>query len=143
MNHLPESGLRPAWLRATLFRVSATLRKKEFEAFILWTVLVLALLLAPIGEFKEHMPGGFRHWDKLAHVALFGITGVVSAFGAVFVARARNRILFALVFGLGLAIATEAAQRYIGGRTGSFFDLLSDVAGLSFALLLYALWRLR
>jgi VanZ family protein len=87
------------------------------------------------------MPGGFRHWDKLAHAALFGITGIVTAYGAVFVRGVRNRIAFALVFGLGLALATELAQRYIGGRTGSFFDLLSDAAGLSFALLLYSLWR--
>jgi len=121
----------------------ALLRKKEFEAFILWTLVVLALLLAPIGDFQDHMPGGFRHWDKLAHIALFGITGVVSAYGSVFVGSVKNRILFALAFSLTLAVATEAAQRYIGGRTGSFYDLLSDVAGLSFALLLYSLWRLR
>lgn len=121
----------------------ALLRKKEFEVFILWTLIVLALLLAPIGDFEEHMPSGFRHWDKLAHIALFGVTGVVSAYGSVFVGSVRNRILFALAFSLTLAVATEAAQRYIGGRTGSFYDLLSDVAGLSLALLLYSLWRLR
>lgn len=121
----------------------ALLTKKEFEVFILWTLIVLALLLAPIGDFEEHMPSGFRHWDKLAHIALFGVTGVVSAYGSVFVGSVRNRILFALAFSLTLAVATEAAQRYIGGRTGSFYDLLSDVAGLSLALLLYSLWRLR
>lgn len=121
----------------------ALLTKKEFEVFILWTLIVLALLLAPIGDFEEHMPSGFRHWDKLAHIALFGVTGVVSAYGSVFVGSIRNRILFALAFSLTLAVATEVAQRYIGGRTGSFYDLLSDVAGLSLALLLYSLWRLR
>jgi VanZ family protein len=121
----------------------ALLTKKNFEVFILWTLIVLALMLAPIGDFEEHMPSGFRHWDKIAHIALFGVTGVVSAYGSVFVSNVRNRILFALAFSLTLAVVTEAAQRHIGGRTGSFFDLLSDVAGLSFALLLYALWRLR
>lgn len=72
----------------------ALLTKKEFEVFILWTLIVLALLLAPIGDFEEHMPSGFRHWDKLAHIALFGVTGVVSAYGSVFVGSVRNRILF-------------------------------------------------
>jgi VanZ family protein len=118
------------------------LRKKEFEVFILWTLIVLALLLAPIGDIESHMPGGFRHWDKVAHVILFGITGVVSAFGAVFFERIRYRIFFGLVFSFVLAFITEGAQYLIGARSGSFFDMLADVAGLSFALLLYALWRL-
>ena len=117
------------------------LRKKEFEVFVLWTLIVLALLLAPIGDIESHMPGGFRHWDKVTHVGLFGITGVVSAFGAVFLERIRDRIIFGLVFSLGLAFVTEGAQYLIGARSGSFFDMLADVAGLSFTLLLYALWR--
>ncbi|MEE8469997.1 MAG: VanZ family protein [Dehalococcoidia bacterium] len=117
--------------------------KKEPAILIIWTLILLGILLAPIGDIATHIPGGFRHWDKIAHFGLFGITGIVSAYGAKFLGPLRARLAFGMIFGLSLAVFTEGAQHFIGARTGSFLDLLADVAGLSLALLLYALRYLR
>jgi VanZ family protein len=47
------------------------------------------------------------------------------------------------MFGLFLAVSTEAAQKLLPYRSSSFNDLLAGVAGVSLTLLLYALLRLR
>jgi VanZ family protein len=117
--------------------------KKRIALLCLWTVIVLGLLLGPIGDVGEAMPGGFRHWDKVAHFGLFGITGLVAAYSANFFKPVRVQIVFGLIFGLLLAMSSEAAQELVAYRTTSFTDLLADVAGLAFTLLLYALLRLR
>jgi VanZ family protein len=117
--------------------------RKEILVLAAWTVILFALMVAPLGGTGGPEFLGFRHWDKLAHFGLFGITGIVSAYGAKFLGRLRVRLLFGLVFGLSLALITEGAQHFIAGRSGSFLDFTADVAGLSLALLLYALVHMR
>jgi VanZ family protein len=101
---------------------------------VLW-----GLLLAPIGEEGIGNLVGFKHWDKIAHFGLFGVTGFVGALGASFFGTLRSRILFGMILGLLLAVCTEAAQSLISIRNASPYDLLADTAGLLVALLLYAL----
>ena len=118
--------------------------KWEFTILIIWVLVLWGLLLAPIGEDGVSSFVGFKHWDKIAHFGLFGVTAFVGAFGASFFGTLRSRILFAMILGLFLAVCTEGAQSLIGFRTGSPYDLLADMAGLSVALLLYVLlyrWR--
>jgi len=101
-------------------------------------MVLLGLLLAPIGETQIPTPGGFKHFDKLAHFGLFGVTGLVSVFGARFFSRFRTRMLFGIAFGLFLAVCTEFAQSLIPVRNMSLYDLLADVVGLGVALTLCA-----
>jgi len=117
--------------------------RKEILVLAAWTLILLVLMVAPPGGTADREFLGFRHWDKLAHFGLFGITGVISAYGARFLGGLRVRLFFALVFGLSLAMITEGAQHFIAGRSGSFLDFTADLAGLSLALLLYALVRMR
>jgi len=120
--------------------------KRELAILIIWLLVLWVLMLAPISEHGVSNFVGFKHWDKIAHFGLFGVTGFVGTFGAGFFRTLRSRILFAMVLGLLLAVCTEVVQSLIGFRTGSPYDLLADIAGLSVALLLYALlyrWRTR
>ena len=109
----------------------------------LWTIFLLGLLLGPVANVGQPIAGAFSHWDKVAHFGLFGITGLVAAYSADFLKPMRMRILFGLIFGLFLAVSTEAAQKLLPYRTSSFNDLVAGVAGVSLTLLLYALLRLR
>ena len=115
--------------------------KREFVILIVWMLVLWGLLLAPIGEEGIASDLGFKHWDKIAHFCLFGVTGFVGAFAASFFGFGvlRSRILFGMILGLFLAVCTEGAQSLIGFRNGSPHDLLADIAGLLAALLLYAL----
>jgi VanZ family protein len=117
--------------------------KGKIALLCLWTIILFTLLLAPIGEVGQLIPGGFAYWDKVAHFGLFGITGLVAAYSADFLKSLRMRLLFGLVFGLLLAVSSEAAQKLVPYRSSSFNDLVADVGGVSTSLLLYALLRLR
>ena len=136
-------NIRTTFGTTLISRLVGNETKRGLVILVLWTLVLLGLLLTPIGELETRIPGGFRHWDKIAHVGLFGITGLVGAYGGKILGPPRTRILFGLIFGLLLAVFTEGAQYLIGFRSGSFYDLLADVAGLSLALLLYALLHLR
>lgn len=112
--------------------------KRYIIVLVLWTLVLLGLLLAPIGEAEIPAPWGFKHWDKVYHFGLFAVTGFVGVFSARFLSLFRSRMLFAIVFGLFLAVSTEFAQSFIHCRNMSFYDLLADVVGLGAALSLYA-----
>jgi VanZ family protein len=114
----------------------------KIGAFILaaWTLLLLALLFLPVQINFIPMPGGFSHFDKVAHFGLFGVTGFLGIYGSTFFASFRYRLLFGLVFGLVLAAGTEAVQYFIPYRDMEFYDLLSDWAGLFLGLLSYTFY---
>ena len=112
--------------------------KRSLAVLILWTMILLVLLLAPIGETQIPSPLGLKHFDKVAHFGLFFITGLVSVFGIKFLSRFRNRILTGIIFGLFLAVITEFVQLLLPVRNMSLYDLLADVVGLGVGLALYA-----
>ena len=115
---------------------------RELLVLLVWTVVLFVLMLAPVPSITREV-AGFGHWDKLAHFGLFAVTGLVSAYSAKPLGHLRNRILFGLLFSGALALVTEGAQHFVANRGGSFLDFMADLAGLSLALLLYALWKLR
>ena len=112
--------------------------KRYIITLVLWTLFLLGVLLAPIGEAEIPAPWGFKHWDKVYHFGLFAVTGFVGVFSARFLSLFRSRMLFGIVFGLFLAVSTEFAQSLIPVRNMSLYDLFADIAGLGVALLLYA-----
>ena len=67
-------------------------RKREFAILSIWMLVLWGLLLAPIGEEGIASDLGFKHWDKIAHFCLFGVTGFVSTFGISFFSALRSRI---------------------------------------------------
>jgi len=110
--------------------------KRSLAILTLWTMALLGLLLAPIGETQIPSPLGFKHFDKVAHFGLFFITGLISVLGARFLSQFRSRMLFGIIFSLVLAVGTEFAQSFLPVRNMSFYDLLADIAGLVVALAL-------
>ena len=111
--------------------------KRHIIILVLWTLILLGVLLAPIGEAEIPAPWGFKHWDKVYHFGLFAITGFVGVFSVRFLNLFRSRMLFGIVFGLFLAVSTEFAQSLIPCRNMSLYDLLADVIGLGVSLSLY------
>ena len=121
--------------------------KRNVLAFILWTVFLIIILTAPIGGLDTATPGGFEHFDKMAHFCLFAITGFVSVFGVNFRGQFKIRVIFGAIFGLFLAVSTEYGQSLLPFRNISLYDLLADVfgvgAGLTFYALLYSRYTIR
>ena len=119
--------------------------KRELVILIIWMLVLWGLMLAPVGEEGVASDLGFKHWDKIAHFFLFGVTGFVGAFAASSFGfgALRSRILFGMMLGLFIALCTEGVQSLISVRNGSPYDLLADMAGLLVALPLYVLLYLR
>ncbi len=113
--------------------------KWHIIVIVLWVLVLLGVLLAPIGEVEIPAPWGFKHWDKVYHFGLFAVTGFVGVFSARFLSLFRSRMLFGIVFGLFLAVSTEFAQSLIPARNMSLYDLFADIVGLGVALSLYVL----
>jgi VanZ family protein len=110
--------------------------KRSLAILILWTMVLLSLLLAPISETQIPSPWGFEHFDKIAHFGLFFITGLAGVLCTRFLSRFKSRMLFGIIFGLVLAVNTELAQSLLPTRNMSLYDLLADAVGLSVALAL-------
>ena len=87
-------------------------RKREFAILVIWTLVLWGLLLAPISGEGIVSDLGFKHWDKIAHFCLFGVTGFVGAFAVSFFGFVvlRSCILFGIIFGLFLAVCTVSHQ---------------------------------
>ena len=105
-------------------------------------VLLLGVLLAPIGAIEKLHFGGFGHWDKIAHLILFGITGFICAYTAPYLKSIFARTLYGFTLSFFLALLTEGVQRFVG-RDTDFCDLMADIAGLLFGILLYVLLQIR
>jgi VanZ family protein len=103
----------------------------------LWTLVLLGLLLAP--SVPLPIPHGFKYFDKVAHVGLFGVTVCVSVFGSKFFSRFKLRLLFGIILSLFLAAGTEFVQSFSSTRTADPYDFLCDLVGLFLGLLLYAM----
>ena len=113
--------------------------KRGLTVIILWTAFLLVLMLAPIVETPMPTLLRFKYFDKVAHFGLFTISGLVYILGAGFLARFKTRVVFAIIFGLALAIGTEFMQSLVPLRDTSLYDLLADVLGLATAIVLSVL----
>lgn len=123
----------------TYFRFIARKILRDQESLIwfmtsVWSVIMLVLLLLPGNVIPVHV----RHnEDKIVHFVLFTV------FSALIIVGIRNfkRIFyltnssFVLTLGVGCTFVTELAQRWIPGRTVSFFDGLANIAGVFFGII--------
>jgi VanZ family protein len=103
---------------------------------VVWTAVLLTLLTMPLPEYPLPRFRIFLYWDKIVHVILFAVTGIVGIFGVRF-RRFGSRVLFGLFFSLFLAFGTEFAQSFISYRRADFYDLMADLLGLFAGLFVY------
>jgi VanZ family protein len=67
--------------------------------------------------------------DKVAHFGMYGILGVLAAFGWVRNGRAPAAFLVILL-AIGVGVADELHQRTIPERSAEIADLIADIAGV-------------
>jgi VanZ family protein len=104
---------------------------------VLWTLVLLVLMTIPIAETRVPHVGVWRYWDKMAHMFLFGVTGLVNVYGVRFLRRFGARLFFGLAFSLFLAFGTEYLQSFLSYRTADVYDLMADLLGLFIGLFVY------
>ena len=94
-----------------------------WNSFYILFLISLYLFFAPIEDRTEIFP----HTDKIGHFSIFFLMTVFLIFG-------RLKKNFALIFCILYALLTEIIQTFLNYRTGSIFDFVSDILGITFAI---------
>jgi len=94
------------------------------NSFYILFLISLYLFFAP---FKDDGPEIFPYTDKIAHFFIFFSMTIFLIFG-------RLKRDHALIFCIFYALFTEIVQTFLNYRTGSIFDFVSDILGITFAI---------
>jgi len=94
------------------------------NSFFILFLISLYLFFAP---FKDDGPEIFPHLDKIAHFSIFFLMTVFLIVGKL----KRN---YAIIFCILYALFVEIVQTFLNYRTGSIFDFVSDILGVTFAI---------
>ena len=94
------------------------------NSFYILFLISLYLFFAP---FEDDGPEIFPHSDKIAHFSIF-------FFMTIFLIVGRLKKNYALIFCILYALFTEIVQIFLNYRTGSIFDFVSDILGITFAI---------
>lgn len=97
---------------------------KWLNSFYILFLISLYVFFAP---FKDDGPEIFPHLDKVAHFSIFFLMTIFLIIG-------RLKRNYALIFCIFYALFTEIVQNFLNYRTGSIFDLVSDILGITFAI---------
>ena len=94
------------------------------NSFYILFLISLYLFFAP---FDDDGPEIFPHSDKIVHFSIFFLM-------TIFLVVGRLNRNYALIFCILYALVTEIVQTFLNYRTGSIFDFLSDILGITFAI---------
>ena len=94
------------------------------NCFYILFLISLYLFFAP---FEDDGPEIFPHSDKIAHFSIF-------FFMTIFLIVGRLKKNYALIFCILYALFTEIVQIFLNYRTGSIFDFVSDILGITFGI---------
>lgn len=94
------------------------------NSFYILFFISLYLFFAPL---KNDGPEIFPHLDKIAHFSIFFLMTVLLIVG-------RLKKNYALIFCILYALFVEIVQTILNYRTGSIFDFVSDILGVTFAI---------
>ena len=108
---------------------------------IFWTLLILLVCLMPGDNLPSTSFLSFKGADKLIHFTLYLVLfifvgkGLVNYFDSSY---SSNRIiLIAFLYCLFLGVGVEFLQSvFVAGRSGDFFDVLSNAMGASVGIVI-------
>ena len=93
------------------------------KSFYILFFISLFLFFAPL---EDDGPEIFPNLDKVAHFSIFFLMTVLLIIG-------RLKKNYALIFCFFYALFSEIVQIFLSYRTGSIFDFVSDILGITFA----------
>ena len=94
------------------------------KSFYIIFLISLYLFFAP---FEDDGPETFPYLDKIAHFSIFFLM-------TIFLIAGRLKRNYAFIFCILYALFTEIVQSLLNYRTGSIFDFVSDILGITFAI---------
>ncbi len=109
---------------------------------LIWCVIILFFAILP---YRLHPPLTLGYFDKMAHFFEYTVLAVLIGKGLYGTGRgfSSRSILLTLILGSGYGILMELIQRFVPGRSAAVGDVLANVAGMVFGIILarLVLWR--
>jgi VanZ family protein len=96
---------------------------------IIVSILIIIAVLLPGSSIPEVGVVGF---DKVVHFGMFATWAIAVRYDF----QSKYKFLFAFVAGISFSLLTEILQILVEGRTFDLYDVLADVTGLLFGLLI-------
>ncbi len=103
------------------------------NSFYILFFISLYLFFAPLEDDGTEI---FPNSDKVAHFSIFFLMTVLLIIG-------RLKKNYALIFCFIYAFFSEIVQTFLSYRTGSIFDFVSDILGITFAIFFISLLEKR
>ena len=94
------------------------------NSFYILFLISLYLFFAP---FEDDGPKIFPHLDKIMHFSIFFLMTILLIAG-------RLKKNYAVIFCILYSLFIEIIQTFLNYRTGSIFDFVSDILGMTFAI---------
>jgi len=100
-------------------------------------LLIIALVLLYVTLMPSvHVHSHYRHMDKVFHFIGFGAFAFATT-----LAFPLFKTYWVILVSIGLGISVELVQSVIPRRAFSYWDMVADLAGILFALLVVAIIR--
>ncbi|MFH0882864.1 MAG: VanZ family protein [bacterium] len=97
---------------------------RDWQAAVVWAAFLSLLSSIPAKDLEFIPP--IWGWDKVAHMVLYGILGVLVFRSVGF---RRGAFGLAIILCVAYGLLDEFHQHFIPGRTPSFADLTADTVG--------------
>tara|TARA_B100001564_G_scaffold29999_1_gene22081 strand:- start:440 stop:787 length:348 start_codon:yes stop_codon:yes gene_type:complete len=94
------------------------------NSFYILFLISLYLFFTPLESDSQKI---FPHSDKVGHFSIFFLMTIFLVIG-------RLKKNYALIFCILYALFVEIVQTFLNYRTGSIFDFVSDILGITFAI---------
>lgn len=109
---------------------------------LIWCVIILFFSILP---YRLHPPLTLGHFDKMVHFFEYTVLAVLIGRGLYSTGRSLStgHILLILMLGSGYGILMELVQRFVPGRSAALGDVMANVAGMVFGIILarLVLWQ--
>ena len=103
------------------------------NSFYILFLISLYLFFTPLESDRQKI---FPHSDKVGHFSIFFLMTIFLVIG-------RLKKNYALIFCILYALFVEIVQTFLNYRTGSIFDFVSDILGITFAIFFISLLEKR
>ncbi len=109
---------------------------------ILWAIILAFLMLLPSRSFPDN---NLFSYDKLAHIGVFGALSGLLILGAsktsIFGKNKTSLIAWSLTISIVYSGGLEFLQKYSPGRSTDLYDLLANVTGAIFGVLVFYIFN--
>ncbi len=113
---------------------------RDFLRYWLPALAYVTLIITLSAQPHLKVPFDFRYSDKLAHLAEYGVLGLLlvrALHGSLGLPLAVTTALLAIGIGALIGAGDEYFQSFVPGRDSSVFDWMADVTGVTLAQIAY------